>query len=76
MQNSLENNDSDSRPRNIHRTVKFLGKLDDKRDQEKINQQLINYKWMNGTVYLIIAIPRLLRNSNNEDLYIDILTTI
>ncbi|MCI8394318.1 MAG: hypothetical protein HFH86_02415 [Bacilli bacterium] len=66
----LENFYSDSTPRNIHRTVKFLGKLDDQRDQQKIKYHLKNYNWMNGTVYIILAIPRILRNSLNESIYL------
>ena len=66
MKEGLRNTDSDLRIRNIHRTVKFLGKLDDQRDQPDIIQQLKGYKWMDGSVYLLIAIPRILRTKQNN----------
>lgn len=68
----LVNFSSDSTPRNIHRTVKFLGKLDDERDKINIVSQLQSYKWMNGSVYLLVAIPRIFYNLNNESLYLGI----
>jgi len=72
MSEGLQNQDSSSRPRNIHRTVKFLGNLDDQRNLQQIKYHLQTYQWMEGSVTLIIAIPRILRNSQNNDIFLGI----
>ncbi len=72
MLEGLQNQDSSSRPRNIHRTVKFLGNLDDQRNLQQIKYHLQTYQWMECSVTLILTIPRILRNSQNDDMFLGI----
>jgi len=72
MSKGLQNQDSNFKPRNIHRTVKFLGNIDDQRNVQQIKYHLQTYQWMEGSVTLIIAIPRIFRNSQNNNIFLGI----